>query len=300
MPKLSELKRIGWIGAGKMGLPICLRYKQAGHQVTALARTVEAQEKLNAKGLTAVETIADVAQNSDIVFSSLSDDIALISVAAELAISMAKITTFIDISTVSPSVSAEVAQVLIAKSIVYLRAPVSGSTAMAEAGTLTAVVSGPKPSFDDLASVFAVFARKTFHVGEGEEARVMKLVLNSMVAATSALLGEALAYGASGGLDNATMLSVINQSAVASPLIGYKTDMIVKGNYAAAATLNMLKKDLELLLAAAKTKQTLLPVNSLIKEIYAAAVDKGLGEMDFFALVQEAENAATPRPSSDG
>ncbi len=166
---------------------------------------------------------------------------------------------------------------------------------MAEAGTLTAVVSGPKQSFDDLAAVFAVFARKTFHVGEGEEARVMKLVLNSMVAATSALLGEALAFGVSGGLDNATMLSVINQSAVASPLIGYKTDMIVKGDYTAAATLNMLKKDLELLLSAAKSQQTPLRINSLIRDIYAAAADKGLGEKDFFVLVQEAENAANAK-----
>ncbi len=206
MPKLSELKRIGWIGAGKMGLPICLRYKQAGHHVTALARSDEAQEKLTASGLIAVKTIADVARNSDIVFSSLSDDKAFRDVAAELAASMAKGSTFIDISTVSPPVSAEVAQILLAKGISYLRAPVSGSTAMAEAGTLTAIVSGPKQSYDHLASVFAIFARKTFHVGEGEEARVMKLVLNSMVAATSALLGEALAFGVSGGLDNATML----------------------------------------------------------------------------------------------
>ena len=91
------------------------------------------------------------------------------------------------------------------------------------------------------------------------------------------------------------MLSVINQSAVASPLIGYKTDMIVKGDYTAAATLNMLKKDLELLLSAAKTQQTPLPVNSLIRDIYAAAADKGLGEKDFFVLVQEAENAANAK-----
>ncbi len=292
---MSELKRIGWIGAGKMGLPICMRYKRAGHHVTVLARNAEAQEKLKAYGLTAVTTIADVAQDSDIVFSSLSDDKALSSVAAELAICMAKSTTFIDISTVSPTVSAEVAQVLLAKGIDYLRSPVSGSTAMAEAGTLTAVVSGAKQSFDDLASILAIFARKTFHVGVGEEARVMKLVLNSMVAATSALLGEALAFGVSGGLDNATMLSVINQSAIASPLIGYKTEMIVKGDYTAAATLNMLRKDLELLFAAASTQHTLLPVIRLIKEIYAAAADKGLGEKDFFVLVQDAGNAANTK-----
>ena len=214
---MSELKRIGWIGAGKMGFPISLRYKNAGHQVTVLARNAVAKEKLSAAGLIATGSVAEVAMQSDIIFSSLSEDAAFRQVASELCNTMNKGSTFIDISTVSPSVSAEVAADFKKNNIIYLRSPVSGSTAMAGAGTLTAVISGPKQAYDTLASIFAVFAKKTFHVGEGEEARMMKLVLNSMVAATSALLGEALAFGQSGGLDNATMLSVINQSAVEDP-----------------------------------------------------------------------------------
>jgi 3-hydroxyisobutyrate dehydrogenase-like beta-hydroxyacid dehydrogenase len=285
---MDRLKRIGWIGAGKMGFPICVRYLQAGHQVAALARNSTALEKLIASKINAVAKIKEVAQVSDIVFSSLSNDGALSTVAMELSESMLEGSTFIDTSTVSPTVSAEVSVIFKKKNITYLRSPVSGSTAMAENGTLTAVVSGPRQSFDDLASIFAVFARKTFHVGEAEEARVMKLVLNSMVAATSALLGEALAFGQSGGLDNATMLSVINQSAVASPLIGYKTDMIVKADYKAAASLAMLKKDLDVLLSAASQP---LPLNAHIHQIYQAAMAKGLAEEDFFVLVREAQLA---------
>jgi 3-hydroxyisobutyrate dehydrogenase-like beta-hydroxyacid dehydrogenase len=285
---MNELKRIGWIGAGKMGFPICLRYLQAGHKVTALSRNSAAREKLNSAGITAKATVNEVAEISDIVFSSLSDDAALRAVAAELSVSMIAGSTFIDTSTVSPTVSAEVAATFKKKDIIYLRSPVSGSTVMAESGALTAVVSGPKKSFDDLASIFTVFARKTFHVGEREEARVMKLVLNSLVAATSALLGEALAFGEEGGLNNATMLSVINQSAVASPLLAYKTDMIVKGDYKAAASLAMLNKDLELLLAA--SKQT-LPLSAHIHQIYQNNIERGLSEQDFFVLVREAKSA---------
>ncbi len=284
---MSDLKRIGWIGAGKMGFPISARFKNAGHQVIVLARNAEARTKLRAAGFTAVDTVAEVAKQSDIVFSSLSDDSAFRQVASELCNVMSKDSTYIDISTVSPSISVEVAADLKKHNIIYLRSPVSGSTAMAEAGTLTAVISGPKLAYDSLAPMFAVFAKKTFHVGEGEEARVMKLVLNSMVAATSALLGEALAFGQSGGLDNATMLSVINQSAVASPLIGYKTDMIVEGDYKAAASLNMLNKDLELLLGASSQP---LPLNTHIHQIYQHNIANGLGEDDFFVLVREAQN----------
>lgn len=285
---MSDLKRIGWIGAGKMGFPICVCYKKAGHEVTALARNSTKLEKLKTAGINAVATVKEVVQNSDIVFSSLSDDAALDQIAAELSNIMRDGSTFIDVSTVSPKISAAIAAKFKKKNITYLRSPVSGSTAMAEAGTLTAVVSGSKRAFDDLTSIFAVFARKTFHVGEGEEARVMKLVLNSLVAATSALLGEALAFGQSGGLDNTTMLSVINQSAVASPLIGYKTDMIVRGNYKAAASLAMLNKDLELLLSASEFP---LPLNTHIHKTYQNSITHGLGEEDFFVLVREAQAA---------
>jgi 3-hydroxyisobutyrate dehydrogenase-like beta-hydroxyacid dehydrogenase len=163
---------------------------------------------------------------------------------------------------------------------------------MAEAGTLTALVSGPKQAFDAMSGIFAIFTKKAFHLGEGEEARFLKLAINSMVAATSALLGEALAFGLKGGMTHAAMLDVFTQSAVASPLIGYKKDMIINGDYKPAATLDMLKKDLDLLLAAAQEQHTPLPVNSMIRDIYAAASRKGLGEKDFFVLVQEAEKAA--------
>ena len=282
---------IGWIGAGKMGLPICMRLQAAGYAVQVLARTAEAKTKLEAAGLITKSSITDVCRGANIVFSSISDDAALQEVvcnAGGVADSLPNGSTYIDISTVSPEASHHVAQRLQRAGIVYLRSPVSGSTAMAAAGTLTAVVSGSKQNVDELASIFAVFAKKIFHVGEGEEARAMKLVLNSMVAATSALLAEALAFGVKGGLDIATMLNVVNQSVVASPLIAYKTEMIVSGNYKAAASLATLKKDLDLLL---KTSATPLPLNAHIHQIYQSAIDHGLAEEDFFVLVRQAQSA---------
>ena len=143
-----------------------------------------------------------------------------------------------------------------------------------------------------MADVFATFTKKAFHLGDAEEARYLKLAINSMVAATSALLGEALAFGSKGGLSHAAMLEVITQSAVASPLIGYKKDMIISGDYTAAATLDMLRKDLDLLLLAAEEQGTPLPVNAGIKKIYDDASARGLGQKDFFVLVQEAHIAS--------
>lgn len=278
--------RIGWIGAGKMGLPICQRLKAMGHDIVVFARTETSAENLTAHGLLVARNLADLCNTAEIVFSSISDDTALLDI-LDGVVTLKKGSTYIDISTVSPQASAQVAARLLAKDISYLRSPVSGSTIMAQAGTLTAIVSGPKTVFDQHAALFEVFAKKAFHVGAGEEARYLKLVLNGMVAATSALLGEALAFGKKGGLSNATMLDVISQSVVASPLINYKRDMILSGNYKAAASLAMLKKDMDLLL---KTSAIPLPLSTHIHEIYHSAINQGLGEEDFFVLVRQAQS----------
>ena len=283
--------RIGWIGAGKMGLPICLRFKAAGHAVQALARNEKASATLEQAGLVPTHRISELCANADIVFSSISDDTALndiVAGAGAIAATLAAGKTYIDISTVSPAASRIAAVRLAEAGIAYLRSPVSGSTAMAGAGTLTAIVSGPQKTFEELQPVFAHFARTCFHVGDAEEARWMKLALNSMVAATSALLAEALSFGAKGGLDIATLLKVVNQSVVASPLIAYKTDMMVKGDYTPAATLAMLQKDIELFLSTGTAAHLDMQIGALVQRIYNDAAARGLGGQDFFVLVQDA------------
>ena len=272
-----------------MGLPVCLRLKAAGHDVRVLARRSDQAAKLRELGFETAASVPDTVRQAEIIFTCVPDDKVLSDVILNDAFRAVLVqqATLIDMSTVSPAISQEIAASL-PRSVAYLRSPVSGSTSMAQAGTLTALVSGPRAVFDAMAGIFTAFTKKAFHLGEGEEARFLKLAVNSMVAATSVLLGEALAFGRKGGLTDAAMLEVISQSAVASPLIGYKKDMIISADYQPQATLNMLMKDLDLLLAAGNAP---LPVASMVREIYGAAADRGLGEKDFFVLVQEAERA---------
>ena len=293
---MTQHLKIGWIGAGKMGLPICLRLKAAGHHVQVLARSSQTNEKLEQIRLHPKTSVADVCKDADIVFSSVSDDMALCDIifsTSGLAASIPDGAIFIDISTVSPSASRKVAERLEQRGVPYLRSPVSGSTMMAESGSLTAMVSGPQANFVLVQPLLAHFTRKCFYVGPEEEARYMKLVLNIMVAATSALLAEALAFGNNGGLDKVTMLDVINQSVVGSPLIAYKTDMIVKDDYRPAATLSMLQKDVDLFLATAQAGGLKPALSSHICQIYREAALHGLGEKDFFVLVQHALRSAS-------
>lgn len=291
------MARIAWIGAGKMGLPVCKRLLAAGHGVKVLARSPERNAELRGLGFETCASAPGLVHRAEVVFTCVPDDNALAAVVLGEGFSsaLAPSATLIDMSTVSPTVSARIAAHL-PRGFAYLRAPVSGSTAMAEGGTLTALTSGPKAAFDAMGQVFSTFTKKAFHLGDGEEARFLKLAINSMVAATAQLLGEALAFGLKGGLTHETMLEVITQSAVASPLIGYKKDMIVSGGYRPAATLDMLMKDLDLLMSAARGMDVALPVNAMIRDIYGEASRRGLGEKDFFVLVQEAGKAAIADP----
>jgi 3-hydroxyisobutyrate dehydrogenase-like beta-hydroxyacid dehydrogenase len=174
----------------------------------------------------------------------------------------------------------------------YIRSPVSGSTALAAQGNLTAVVSGPAKAIERLTNFFQAFTRKTFIVGSAEEARYLKLVLNTLVGGTSALLAEALAMGLKGGLDVAVMMEVIGQSAVASPLIQYKRDMVVNGAYAPAFTVSQMMKDLDLISEVSRQDHCPMPLVAQLRQQYEAAFVNGCGDLDFFVLVREAARTA--------
>ena len=227
-----ETPRIGWIGLGKMGLPICERLAARGCRVAALVRNDGARDRAARAGLESESDIRGVVEGADIVVSAISDDAALLDIvnsAGGLKQTLNARQTFVETSTVSPEASKRVAEAMSAIGVAYVRSPVSGSTALAAQGNLTAVLSGPPAAIERLTAFFEVFTRKTFVVGDGEEARYVKLVLNTLVGGMSALLAEALAMGRKGGLDFAVMMDVIGQSAVASPLLQYKRDTVLSG-----------------------------------------------------------------------
>jgi 3-hydroxyisobutyrate dehydrogenase-like beta-hydroxyacid dehydrogenase len=278
--------RVGFVGLGKMGTPICKHISAAGYDVAAFVRNDQSRNKAASLNIETTDTLQALATRSNIIVTALTDDTALLDVAQALAPHMQQGSVFIDTSTVSPKLSAAVAQLLSQAGVNYLRSPVSGSTATAEAKQLTVLASGPKPSFDAALPLLQSFSAKQYFVGLDEQARYLKLVLNAMVGATSALLAEALAIGRSGGMDMSTMLEVINNSAVASPLIGYKTRMIAEANYTAAFPLSGMIKDFDLALSVGHEAKISLPLLSNIRQTYEAASNQGLGEQDFFALVK--------------
>ncbi len=282
--------RIGWIGFGKMGAPICARLHAAGHAVVALDARSEAAARIRAAGMDVADDLRDVAMQCRTIFTSLPDDRALTAVVGGsegLAMALSDGHLVVDTSTVSPDASAAAAAAVEARGAWFLRAPVSGSITTAEAGTLSVLASGPRPSFDRAEPLLKTFSQSRFYLGPGEEARYLKLVLNTMVGVTSALIAEALTLGRKGGLDTATMLEVITRSAVASPLIAYKRPLLETGNFDAAFSVEQMMKDLDLILTAARAEHCPMFLTALVRQHYETALARGQGDKDFFVLYEE-------------
>ena len=299
---MTKLSSIGWIGIGKMGNPMCRHLLRAGYRVSILEPMLENRATVVAEGAHVAETAEALAANSDVIVLTIPDDATLREVMegeSGLRRGLRPGHTLIEMSTISPAISAELAASL-PSDVAYLRAPVSGSTTTAAAGKLSILVSGPEPAFRECEPILECFSIRRFYLGQGEEARYLKLVLNALVGATSALLAEALTLGRKGNIAEADMLAVICESAVASPLIAYKRALILEGEYDAAFSVRQMMKDFDLILDAAKRDHVPMQLTALIRQYYEAAFVAGEGDRDFFVLVDQHKRQADFRARERG
>ncbi|MFS8114137.1 NAD(P)-dependent oxidoreductase [Rhizobium jaguaris] len=292
---MIETLRVGWAGIGKMGAPMSRRVLENGYPLTVYEPLPENRASVVAQGANVAHALEDLVEASDVVMLTIPNDAVLrqLTLAPSALVELLKPgQILVEMSTVSPELSAEVAEALGRKGVAYLRAPVSGSTITASSGMLSVMVSGPEDAFRKIEPVLANFSSKRFYLGEGEEARYLKLVLNALVGATAALLGEALTLGLKGNLSVETMLNVICESAVASPLIAYKRDLLVNRNFDPAFSVSQMMKDFDLILGAAKSDHVPMYLASMIRQQYEAAFADGLAEKDFFVLFEQYERLA--------
>lgn len=291
---------IGWIGTGKMGAPMARNLLQKDVPVLISDPDTAVRDSLTALGADAADGLNSFA-SAQIVFSTLPNDQALTEVvlhgagqgADGLAAILAPGAVLVEMSTVSPECSELIAQHLAKAGIRYVRAPLSGSTDLAAKAALTVLASGDRDGWDQALPYIEKLSARQFYLGAGEEARYMKLVLNTLVGASSAILAEALAIGASGGLSRADMMNVICESAVASPLFKYKQDTVVKGDYSPAFTVSQMIKDFTLISDAARRNGVPLLTTGMILELYRSASNAGMQDEDFFALVKWQEKLST-------
>jgi 3-hydroxyisobutyrate dehydrogenase len=284
--------QIHFIGVGKMGLPMAGHLRTAGHELTVHDVDAERLALARADGLEVAESGIE---RAEVVFSSLPHDDALLGVAALVGARAQRGTVFVDTSTVSPHASAQAADLLQAKGVDYLRCTVSGNNKMAEAAQLTMMVSGPRAAHERVLPLVETFGINVFYLGQAEEARLMKLVVNLMIAQTSAMLSEALTLGRKGGLDWQDMWQVLCASAVASPILKAKSVQLAQRDFTPTFTVEQMLKDLGLILGAAAASNVPLPQTAMTQQLMRSAMAQGDGRQDYAAIIKTAErNAGLP------
>ncbi|HWQ39902.1 MAG TPA: NAD(P)-dependent oxidoreductase [Burkholderiales bacterium] len=286
---MATLPRIGWIGAGRMGVPMAGFVLKAGYPVAVFSRTATNRGKLVAQGAQEATSIAQCAAASDIVFSSIPDDAALGAVALGpqgVLASLRRGGIFADTSTVSPEASSAVAEEAQRRGVAYLRIPISGNAASAQKGEVTALVSGPAPAWNTVKPVVETFSKVQVYLGEGEEARYMKLVINALVVNLAQGMAEAFALGRKAGLRWSVMLDTIGQSTLASPWLKAKVALMKARDFSPTMTTRLILKDLDLILAAARATGVPMPLTAVTRQMMQAAVGEGYGEDDYLSTIK--------------
>jgi 3-hydroxyisobutyrate dehydrogenase-like beta-hydroxyacid dehydrogenase len=296
------MKKILFIGAGKMGLPMAGHIARLGDRWDLQVHDVQVSQKplAQAQGLVWCEEPVSRIQEADLIISSLPNDEALWSVAQSLREHAQVGSLYVDTSTVSVGASAQVAQALQAQGVHYLRVSVSGNNHMAQAAQLTLMASGPKEHYEACQEIFAAWGPQQFYLGLAEEARLMKLVVNLLIVQTSAMLAEGLALGQQGGLEWSSMWEVLCSSAVGSPILRAKSKQLGRPlgdrDFEPTFTVHQMLKDLDLMLQAGKEFNVPLQQTAITAQWMQSALAHGEGEKDYAVVIKVLERMSGLEP----
>lgn len=268
------------------------RLLDAGYELLVFNRTPEKAGALAERGAAVAKTAAELVEQVDVVLTSLANDEAFEDVAASVVAAARPGAVFVDMSTVSPAVSARVATLAETASVRYLRAPVSGNPTVVRAGNLSFIVSGEQETLVHVEPVLRAIGPTIHHVGDAEQARVVKLAMNLMIAGLAQLMSEALVLGEAAGVSRASLLEVMGNSAVGAPFVKYKTEPLLRDDFSATFTTALMEKDVDLVLAVAEEVGVELPLAGELKALLVSAIEAGYAEDDFMSLFSHLRSAS--------
>ena len=283
-------KKIGWIGLGRMGEAMVKRLLQAGYEVEVWNRTRSKAEPLAKYGAVVVNNVLDLAGCETVItmVSTTTDLKQVLFGPGGLVTTSIKPKMVVDSSSISQEGSAEVRKGLEALGIGYLCAPVSGNAKVAKAGLLLVVSSGPRDLYNIAEPYFQAMAKKCMWIGEGELARVWKIAHNTMFGVVIQNLCEITVLAEKAGIPRHLFLESINDSVLGSMYTRYKTPVLTNLNFEQVTfTPELLLKDMDLGMAAAKAHGVVMPSAAATRESIARMVGRGYGDIDFSALLIE-------------
>ena len=289
--------RIGFVGLGHMGGNMAARFLAAGYAVYGEARSREHAKDLIEQGLQWCDTPREVAEAADVLFTSVPDDRVLEEVASEpdgILAGLAAGKTWIDVSTVSPQASRELAARVREKDAWMLDAPVSGSVPQVQSGTLTIMVGGDEDAYRRVEPILRELGTPT-HIGDNGQGLVLKLAINISLAVQMLAFAEGLLLAERSGVDRQRALDVMEASPIGSPMLRARASIILDPPEEAWFDLSFMHKDIELALDAARRLEIPLPTAERADEVLERAQALGYERRDLAALFQVLEQIADDR-----
>ena len=286
--------RIGWIGAGRMGFEMARRLAKGGCDIAVWNRTRAKAEPLAKDGAKIVDGLKDLA-GCDIVFCMVStyDDVKeVIAGPKGLLSGSGKPQMVVECSSISLDGSADLRKILAAKGVELLSAPVSGNAKVIKAGKLTFVVSGPKEAYDAAAPYLAMMGQGSSYVGEGELSRIVKICHNVMLGVVTQCMAEITVLAQKAGVPRHAFLDFLNKSVMGSTFTRYKAPAFVNLDFHVTFTPYLLRKDMDLGLAAGRNFEVPMPLASLTRDLIQSMMGAGMTEEDFSTLLLQQAKAS--------
>jgi 3-hydroxyisobutyrate dehydrogenase-like beta-hydroxyacid dehydrogenase len=283
------MAHLGFIGLGVMGGRVVKRLLEAGHTITGYNRTQAKARWLLDMGMQWGTTPRAVVQAADITFSMVSHTAALQAVmggAEGILAGLRPGTVVVDMSTVSPAASRELATQVAAASAHMLDAPVSGSVITLEAGRLSIMVGGERSIYERLRPILLDIGPKVTYVGPNGLAVCMKVATNLSLAVQMLAFSEGVLLAEKSGIARETAVEVLLNSVIASPMVQYRGPFVLGLPEEAWFDVNMMQKDLLLALEMGRQLDVPLPTTAVTNEMLTAARGMGLAAQDFAVLFQ--------------
>jgi 3-hydroxyisobutyrate dehydrogenase len=286
---------IGFIGLGIMGRGMAANLLKAGFSVRVWNRTAERMTPLIEAGAAPAVSPADVAAHSDIIITCVSDtpDVeAVILGEAGVIHGVREGSLVIDMSTISPQTTRDIAEKLAQKGAHMLDAPISGGSEGAAKGTLSIMVGGTAEQYKRAMPVFQAMGKTITLVGRNGDGQTVKLVNQILVVVTMLAVGEGLLFAQAGGLDLEKTLTAVSGGAAGSWMLSNRGPQVIRRDWQPGFTMDLQQKDLRLVLEAADQMAIPLPATSLVFQLYRALQRRGLGGEGNHALVKALEELA--------
>ncbi|HZR44448.1 MAG TPA: NAD(P)-dependent oxidoreductase [Ktedonobacteraceae bacterium] len=281
------MARLGFVGLGAMGGRIARRLLNAGHSVTGHNRTKSKAQWLLDAGMQWRDTPREVAEAVDVVFTMVTNTDALQQVFSGpdgILAGLKAGKVYVDMSTISPTASRELATQVAAKGAHMLDVPVSGSVITLEQGNLSLMAGGDHAIFEQIKPILLDIGPKVNYVGPNGQAVLMKVAINLNLAVQLLAFSEGLLLAEKGGIPRETAHEVMLNSVIASPSLKYRTPFILKEAEEVWFDVNMMQKDLLLALEMGRALDVPMPTTAVSNEFLTATRAMGLAKHDFAVL----------------